>query len=285
MKIQNRKTEYGLRELKLDPRDFKYEHIFGSVSLEDIPDNFIVANPIGIKDQSDSDMCVAFATCAVSEDQENVPLEPKWFFSQIKKLQGNWKKWGADLRDGAKTAVNVGFIEENDAPFDIKYKDRDFTANWNNWPEDLNEKALAHRKQSFFSVACNFDSFRSVLWQNRDEKKTVLTGTLWESDWNNLKDGIIPEKSTGSEETPHAIKIFGQKKIGDKLYLVAQLSNGANFGDNGLFYFPEEIINSKFSYGAFIFKDLDPANMKKVSWSWKVWVYDFLSKLLKKIKI
>lgn len=279
-KLYNRVTA-GLKPLKKDIRDFKYENVFGAVSPEEIPDNFLVANPIEIKDQGNSDECVAFATCAVSEDQEGVALNPKWFFSQIKKTQGNWKKWGADLRDGAKVAVNTGFIEENDAPFSLKYRDRDFTANWNNWPTDLENKAKIHKKQSYFSVMCGFDSFRSVLWQNKDEKKSILTGTMWESNWSNLKDGIIPVESTGSEEIPHAIKIFGQKKINDKLYLIAQLSNGLGFGDGGLFYFPKEIIDKKFRFGAFIFKDLDPEKIKKISWDWKIKIYNFIKKIFK----
>ncbi len=276
--------KFGLKKLKGDIRDFQYDAVFGAPALE-VPDDFIVAQPLEIKDQGQSDECVAFATSAVSEDQEGVLLSPKWFFSQIKKIQGNWKSWGADLRDGARAAVNVGFIEDNDAPFDIKYKGRDFTANWNNWPEDLQEKAKQHKKQSYFSVRCDFDNFASVLWQNKDKKKSILTGTLWEESWNYLTDGIIPENNTGSQETPHAIKIFGQKKIGDRLYLMAQLSNGRGFGNNGIFYIPKEVINRKFKFGAYIFEDENPEEIKKTYWTFYQKLYDIIKKLFKKIKI
>jgi len=272
----------GLLPLKKDSRDFKYEGMFGGVAIESIPDNFTISDPLEIKDQGYSDMCVAFATVAVSEDQEKVPLSAEWFFSQIKKIQGNWKTWGADLRDGAKAAVKVGFIEEGNSPFSLKKEDRDFIANWDNWPVELQEEAQVHRKEAYFSVNSDFDSLRSALWQNRLEKRSILTGVLWESDWNGIKDGIIPDKSTGSEETPHAIKIFGQKKIGEKLYLVAQLSNSTDFGDKGIYYFPESIVNKKFKFGAYIFKDLDPENVKKISWNWRIRLYDFLIKLFSK---
>jgi hypothetical protein len=272
---------FGLKPLKKDIRDFKYENVFGSVSINEIPDNFVVANPLEIKNQGYSDMCVAYATCAVSEDQENVLLNPKWFFAKMKEAQGNWKRWGADLREGAKVAVNLGFLEDNDTPYNLKYGDRDFIANWENWPKDLDDKAQIHKKQSYFAVGSDFDSIRTILWQNIDEKKSVLTGVLWEAMWNELVDGIIPEKSTGSQETPHAIKIFGQKKIEGKLYLVAQLSNGEAMGGKGLYYFPKEVVDKKFTFGAFIFKDIDPDGVKMNTWNFWQKAYDFIIKTLK----
>ena len=156
---------------------------------------------------------------------------------------------------------------------------RDEIANWENWPEELDEKAVKHAKESYFKINTHkdaFDAFRATLYANKSDKRSILTGVLWRNGWINAKGGII-DHTFSPAMYGHAIKISGQKTIDGKLYLVGVLSNGTEIGDNGLFYFSREVVNNDFTFGAYCFIDMDPKEAKKVAWS-------FWRKLLETIK-
>jgi len=276
----------GLNETPKDLRDFKAEKTFGSIGINSVPKiDFKVAEPLEIKEQYNSDFCTAFATTAVSEDQECVKLAPEWFFAQEKKLTGDYKSWGCDLRVACKTAVNTGFLEEQDQKYNLLNEDRNFLANWENWNIDTLDKAYIHRKKSYFSIdglgKDMFESMRIALWQHLDNKCSILTGVIWQKEWTYSENGII-QKEEGTKLEGHAIKIFGQKIIDGEIYLMAQLSNGIEIGDKGIFYFPKEVINSCFTFGAYCFIDIDPNEVKKNNWDWKQKLLDFIIKRLYK---
>lgn len=100
-----------------------------------------------------------------------------------------------------------------------------------------------------------FDKIRATLWQNRGEERSVLAGCTWRQEWTRAPGGLIP-RSYGNGGFGHAFKIFGWKKIDGETYLVAQLSNGSEIGDGGIFYFPRSVVNKEFTYGLFTFKDM-----------------------------
>jgi len=266
----------GLNSLPEDLNDFSHEVVFGSASITELPTgDFFVSEPLGIKDQKNTDFCAGYAGAAVKEDQEAVLLNPEYTWVQAKKILGEktnnsdvWMEWGIDLRSLCIAAVNKGFIEQDMYPFEYRTDvDRDFIANPVNWSTDLDMFAADHRAGSFFKVDGPYDMYdnmRSVLYKNRAEARSILTGTLWRKSWTSAKDGIISRLGWQEERGEgHALKIFGQVWLDDidkpgerTLYLAAQLSNSAAIGDAGVFYFPKEVINSEFTYGAYTFKDL-----------------------------
>ncbi len=213
-------------------------------------------------------MCGAFDFTAVSEEQENVVLSPEYQFAKTKQIIGKWKDWGADLRSVCKSGTKYGSLEATDAPGWIKNAERDNIANWANWSLDLDILAEKHKKQSYFSISGSYDEFdniRTTIWKNRLEKRSILTGCQWRNEWIPA-GGIIPRVYAG-KGFGHAFKIFGWEND----YLLAQLSNGDSIGDKGIFRFPHEVVNREFTYGAFTFKDVDPAGVKLAVWERMNW--------------
>ena len=248
----------GLQALPKDDRDFSFGAIFGLPKLEELPDEYSVAKPLKIKDQGYSDMCTAYALTAVSEDQELVELNPFYTFGKTKQIMGEWESWGADLRSACKSAVNYGFIPADGIIKVPDDEDRDKAANWENWPQETDQEAARHKKRSYFGVTGQYDTFdnlRATLWQNRAEERSVIAGCVWRNEWTQAGGGIIP-RSYGDRGFGHAFKVFGWKKIDEELYLIAQLSNGAEIGDGGIFYFPRDTVNKEFTFGLFTFKDM-----------------------------
>lgn len=278
----------GLLPTPKDIRDYKYEKVFGAV--EKLPEeDFMVAEPLEIKDQKDDDSCVGRATATVSELQEGMPCSGEYQFAKIKQIEGDWQTYGSDLRIGAKSAVKFGSLPNEKVPDKIKNVSRNEFANWENWNFMSDLVAAQHKKQSYFRInqigyADLFDSLRGAMWQQKKYKRTILTGALWRQSWTEAKNGIIP---TEYEEGGfgHAFAFIGQKRIsglaGDELYLVAQLSNGKEIGDNGLFYFPRDVINRECVYGNFMFIDKDPEKYKKESWTFWQKFTNFLRKISK----
>ena len=279
------KIRGGLLKLPKDSRDFSLTNVFGAIT--ELPEgDFEVSQPIAIKDQGTSDMCAAYACCAVSEDQEGVLLSPEYLFMKAKEKKKDWMSWGMDLRTICKVATE-GSLAQNNSPYSYPEKTRNFIANWDNWINkgDLDKLAKNHAKKSYFKVDGSksvFDSFRGALWANRDDHRSILTGVMWRSGWNRIKDEIIP-KEKSREMFGHAIKIYGQKRINGELHLVAQLSNGKDIGVNGLLYFSREVIDRDFKFGAFMLKDMDRYEAEMISWTLRRRFLHFIKRFVKKI--
>lgn len=253
----------GLKDLPMDDRDFSRTAVFGAISPLALPKgDFLVSMTIDVKDQGESDMCTAFATTAASEDQEAVILDPYFAFYATKVLElKDPDSWGADLRSACKAHVDHGCLEEEYAPFNASGISRDMVLDPKVWTEDHMALAYEHRKNSFFNVLKGspldtFDTIRGALWQNRNKMASVVTGARWRGEWTDAAGGVIEDKEYGEGGTPHAFVLKGQKIIDGTPRLVAQLSNGTEIGDKGIFYFPRSVVNKEFTFGCFSFEDM-----------------------------
>ena len=249
----------SLKPLPRDPRDFNLGAVFPQIDIKDVPiTDFMVSQPISIKDQGESDLCSAYAVTSVSEDQEGKELLPQFQFLKTKQISGDVEEWGANLRDACKSAVKFGSLPI-DGFENIRGLSRSQIFNPIMWPVGVDQVAEIHKKETYFAVTGKYDVFdniRVALWQHKDKKCSIVTGTLFRSEWLEALGGVIPS-DYGDNGFGHAFKIFGQKNIGGELYLVAQLSQGMGVGDRGLFYFSRKVTNKEIgSYGVFMFKDM-----------------------------
>ncbi len=251
-------TNEGLKELPIDERDFALGGVFGYAKIEDVPTtDFIVAEPLTIKDQKDTDYCAGFTVTEVSEDQEGTELLPEYQFFSAKRIAGKPEEWGVDLRSACKSAVKYGSLPLF-ASQEMSGKPRDFILDKKNWPYNSDSIASQYKKLTYFKVEGPYDTFdniRCALWKHKSYKCTIVTGAKWRFAWINAEGGIIKEAK--GDGFGHAFKIFGQKVIDGELFLVAQLSNGKQVGDNGLYYFNREVTNAEIGpYGIFMLTDV-----------------------------
>lgn len=282
----NKKIQEGLRPIVDDNRDYSHTAVFGAIPKQQLPEqDFEVSMPLGIKDQGETDFCSAYAACAVSEDQEDVLLNPEYIFMKAKTLSRDPEKWGQDLRTMCKAMVAFGTIEQQYFPFLNDPQERSTYVQPLSWHSDLAGLAYEHRKNSFFNVDGPYDTFdnmRMTLWKDKEDRKSILTGAGWRDSWTKAKGGIIPKEPIKETLFGHAFKIFGQKKIDGEMHLIAQLSNGVDIGDEGIFYFPREVVNREFTFGAFTFSDM-PKEVAAYYAENKINVKDGLFKKLLKV--
>lgn len=224
-------------------------------------DIVIPARPMKILDQTDLDFCSAFSGVEIQYALWGIEMCPLWLMSQEKKLRGEYTSFGANLRDVTRALVKVGSLPKILTPYTHNTgnktdRDRNFLANWNNWDLSLLKSAIKYKDASYFNVdgpLDDFDDIRSTLWMNRQERRIVLFGSEWMSDWVMAKDGIIPKEMPTNSLGGHAYGFIGQKTINGEIYLIKQGSWGEKYGDKGLYYFPRSIVNEmvKQGYGKF----------------------------------
>lgn len=296
-------TINSLHPLTKDPRDYSHSTVFGSVVVNDLPTkDFLVSVPLEMKNQEInylSDFCTSYAAASVDEDMDQVIMVPEWTFAQAKYILSQTQgvgvigTFGVNLRDISNAAVAYGFLPRLYDPFKCDTMDRparDILANWIEWPVGLYNHAAPYKKASYFFVDGPhdlFDNIRATLWKHLGERNSVIVGALWRQSWNNAPDGIIPEVYE-PQGSGHAFKICGQKTINGQIYLVAQLSEGVNFGDKGFCYFSRAVVNRELAtYGAIIFTHLPPdtaqwhvTNGVSVYDSWALKVWKIISKYI-----
>lgn len=195
-------------------------------------------------------------------------FDPLFFMSKIKQIRGEYKAYGANVRDACNAAVTYGFIRKNQSPFTYNEnkttdKTRDFLANWLNWPKSLDVLAAINRLGSFFAVDGPydaFDNFRSALYKNYQTGVNcgILFGLNWRPEWTYMAKGMIVDNYTLSLGDGHMVYLRGVTYFNGIPYIKMQQSWGKDIGDNGIFYLPRNVINAEFAanYGAFILKKL-----------------------------
>lgn len=269
----------GLIALPEDSKDYSFTKAFGAIDLSEIPDDFVIGE-FRQENQGNTDFCTAFSTTSASELQEGLELNPFWSFAVSKMISGNPRIWGQDLRTAMKVHTRYGAIKEEE--FDWGKMDNNNLRFIENYPEDLFEKAKAHKKLSYFKIdgyGSTFDALRATLWNKKANKQAIITGTVIQDVWLSAPDGIIKEE--GNPMMGDAFILIGQKTIDGQSYLIAQLSAGKNIGDNGKLYFSRDIVNKFFTFGAFCFVDLDPREAKKLAWSWLRRFWEKCKKIIK----
>jgi hypothetical protein len=248
--------QFGLLEKTEDPRDLSLGAITTLPPLDELPEHFEL-EILGIKDQKQTDFCGTFAGTLLSEIQEGVPLSPEYLFAKAKELLGDYTGWGLQLRDVFKAKQKKGCIEQRDAPYSVENKDREFLANWENWPKELDDKALTHRKQSYFDVTGQYDPFdnaRAAIWHFREKKQGIEFGVQFGWSSSRVIFDTIPQGGFG-----HALAITGFTTFEDGMpVLIIKNSYGESAGVKGTHYITREVYNHFVEkYGHYMMVDIE----------------------------
>lgn len=252
---------FGLKPLPPDHRDFALGALVRLPALEELPPEFVYEG-LPIKYQGQTDWCTAFATCLASEAQEEEPLEPAWSFAAGKELSNDVNEWGQDIRMAHKAHQEpFGALAVKDNPFAPDEKDATFLRHFENWPENLRNKALVHAKKSYVAVTGPYDAFdniRASMWLYRTECRLVTFGVTF--GWN-IADVYLEEVVRGG--FGHAMAVVGWAVRGGDTWLVVQNSYGTEAGEKGRHYVSRKVINHFASlYGLFMFVDHTPEEIK-----------------------
>ena len=227
-----------------------------------------------ILNQLDLDFCTGFATTGIQDAMWGTENDPYYQFAKIKQTRGEYTQYGANVRDGANSVVKYGSLQKIYAPYKYNGKpaagqpDRDFLANWNNYPKQLDMYARSEDDLSYFKIDgpnTAFQNILSTLYMHRQERRAISFGLFWHSAWTEAAGGIIPSiMPNDADGGGHNMFIVGKKTINSIPYLILQQSWGDTAGDKGFYYFQESIINLCVNegYGMFAFSNVDASGLK-----------------------
>jgi hypothetical protein len=236
----------GLQELPQDIRDFELGALYDLPELESLPLSFLL--PYTVKHQGDSDFCSAYTSCAVSEVQEGIELEPSYSFAVSKVLKGgDVDSFGCDLRNAMKAHVKTGALPSSISPYSLKNKSDHFLRRLENWR--VNEKLPApYKKKTYFKITGQYDHFDNIRASLYKFKTPVAIGIQY---GYRLSDIYFDEVKNG---TGHAMTVIGYK---DAEYLIVLNSYGSNAGLGGTHYIHRKVVNHWAPFfGAYTFTDL-----------------------------
>jgi len=266
---------FGLKKLPKDSRDFQLGWITKLPKLSELPEEYKVT--LNVKNQLESDFCTAYATCYMSEAQEDVELEPSWSFAVSKSISGNVDQWGQDMRSAMKSHLR-GALPKKGAPYSLDRQHPGFLRDLNNWP-DLLEKTRHYRKKSYFKITGPYDYFdniRASIWKFKDKKRLASLGLLWGYTLNQR----VLEKPT-TRGYGHAVAVVGWKYIDNIPYLIIINQYGEEAGDRGYHYVSREVVNKwAEEYGSYMFVDINPNDIKNSYWSWWTKLINFIKNVL-----
>lgn len=271
----------GLRPLPIDERDYKADRLGGIFEQLVIPEgNFIVGMGQPVRNQGNTDRCTSFSTCLASGFQEGKVLNTDYTFYKsryIAKLPID--AWGCDNRSACKSHVKYGALEQEHAPYNNEHPNR-FILHPQNWDSVYDVNALIHKKKTFIEPTGGKDLFDSIVGNMYKHGAAVVTGAMWRDEWN-TSDGVVPSEYSNNG-SGHSFALIGQRMIKGVPYLVAQNSYGEGIGENGLFFFPREVVNKEFLYGNYFFKDLTEEELYKLTNpSWCRIAWEWIKEILK----
>lgn len=271
----------GTRPQELDERDFSFAQTFGAITPIQLPSEYSVDNGITMPDQNADGnpySCTAYTTTDLGTDQDGIVYEPKYTYMKTLYLQGLPPETnGSDIRPALKSAKIYGLLPKESVPENIKEKDEDYTANQANWNVELDKIAglLEHRKSGYFNIYEDggqdwFDSFRSALYLNRNDKRGISVGTPWFNEWTSPQAGVLTDSfvyNGANLHSWHNWAIKGWTSINGTPYLIGKPWLGKNWGANGFCYVSRETINKVMEIRgsiAFTLKDATPEDIRPI---------------------
>jgi len=152
----------GLRPLPEDNRDFQTGAFFTLPSLEELPKEFSLGDPIWIGNQNaagEGDFCSAYATCGMSQYQEGIELYPAFSFAAGKAISGDPDEWGQNIRTACKAHVKHGAAYTTSVPGMVTDADPQLRRDFSLYPTVLRAQALNQKKKTYWKVTGPYDSY------------------------------------------------------------------------------------------------------------------------------
>lgn len=169
--------------------------------------------------------CTNYTTCDVCANQDGLLYNPAF----TEALTGANAKGGYGVRDSLLTAINIGTKTQDGV---------------------INKRSGLFNIQKYSNLDW-FDSLRFAMLIP-DEECTISIGTPWFPNWErDAQNGVSVMSNPSSFNLAgipwHNSEIIGFDEINGIPYLVNKSWQGTSVGDNGLLYFPREVVNAVMS--------------------------------------
>lgn len=232
---------------------------------------------IPLPNQFYTDLCTAFGEAISSGFKYNLIMSPEWQAAMESRYVGAPIKDGADAGLSMDAAILNSSLPKICLPLTLtEYpSNEDMVLDWSHYDSALQTAArpffpgIPYKVDGPYDV---FDNIRSALHQAYQVDKSVVKvfGHWYQSfsdSCMNLNNKGIVHKPSDAPITLHRYNFVDYDTVAGNEVLVAALSQGSNFGDNGYVYFDRETINFLFSNMAVAGLGLYIARPASFNWS------------------
>jgi hypothetical protein len=286
---------YKLTKSSWKDRKFQSHLIFGVA--EAVPDTYNVDDGSWFPDQDKDNRpteCTAYLVTDSARDHTGVRYSEDFnFMKTLVIMNAPANANGADLRSAYMVAPSFGLLERDNEPGVIEANpDQSFSANYVNWPIEVDHIASKNKK-AFVTITGPYDfssNAQSFMWQTKERRYSVGVGTTWYAEFERIgSDGVLPDNpkfATGG----HAYKLCGWKLIDGQKYWVLKTWQGPTYGDNGYCYMSFPLMNrlvGALGAARFALVDMDDTtytNLKQQNATFQMVLMDVMRNLLITLK-
>lgn len=274
----------GLRPISHDTsRDFNHKkfwpvtrQLFGSANALPGLASTLGRTPVCINDQGSSNFCTGFEVSEAIGNQLGIPMSPETQVALEGKIAGAPILVGTDPKTALSSGL-LGAFAKTATPLTFANQGWTTPAEWQMYPLNF-FASVPNGRPSYYAVTFgdpgDMDVYDSVKLALNDAKQDpvpgfsgVLAFGFWYKTFNQVgSNGIIPALQPNELPiTRHAYGFIDWKTINGVEYLVAQLSQGEEFGDKGLCYFTRENMNQAWqnpatnAIGLYIYRNTNPS--------------------------
>lgn len=230
---------------------------FGTIAPSQLPIEGLQRTRMLTPNQEDTEFCTEYGEAVDQGYQKGILMSPEFQVAAAGKYIGSPITAGADPVPSMQATTVNGSLPITFSPFTLDKNGADFIADWTNWATQFFSDAKPYVGSAVYVVdgtGDTFDNIRNALYQawEAGDKSCVKAFGFWYNSWNE-EASISQNKGKLSAPGDSAISRHRYNFIdwipdgmGDFL-LVAALTQGPTFGDNGFLYFTRATVNQVFA--------------------------------------
>lgn len=204
--------------------------------------------PRFVKDQGFSNYCTAAARSAAASYFFGSEMSFEYMTAKEGQVAGTPIYNGANPNTADTAGEEYGFLPQGLCPLSFKEDGWSVPADWRNYNKSLDEDAVENTMVPF-NVYPDYQSIKAALVSGNPDNAVVVANGFWYQEFND--SGALLPVPKQQPISRHSYIFIDYKTIHGTEYLVAQLSQGTDFGYNGVFYMSEECVNYIFSNPSF----------------------------------
>lgn len=225
---------------------FSHSKTFGSTDTVPATLNRVVSY---IKDQGPSSYCTSAARSAAGSYFFGQDMSFEFQTAKEGEVAGSPIFNGSQPQTGDTACEEYGFLQSTLSPLTFAANGWIMPADWTRYQPSLDTQAIGNTAVSF-NVYPDYQSIKSALIAGNVDNAVVVANGFWYQEWNTSPTAILPMPGIAISRHSYIFIDFKILPNGTEV-LIAQLSQGTGFGDGGLFYFSEEVLNTAFANPTF----------------------------------
>lgn len=201
-----------------------------------------------LRNQGTTNYCTAAARSAAGSYLYKNNMSFEYMTAKEGEVAGSPIFNGADPSAADAAIAQYGFLPTQSSPHNFGIEGWNTPAIWQNYPPALDGIAILNCPGTPYNVYPDYASIKAALISGVSENAVVVANGFWYGEWNYPTDGKVVAPFT-SPITRHSYLFIDFRMFPDGVErLVAQLSQGTSFGENGLIYMDQPTVDKAFKY-------------------------------------